>query len=78
MARPTPLYPRATLKRIIKAHSNRPLSKNIDVLIYLDYALFLQDLMREAAIRSRQVGEKGISSRSIRKVRENTLRKFKG
>lgn len=31
------------MKRIVKAHSNRGLSKNVDVLIYLDYALFLQE-----------------------------------
>lgn len=31
------------MKRIVKAHSNCGLSKNVDVLIYLDYALFLQE-----------------------------------
>jgi hypothetical protein len=30
---PSNLYPRATLKRITKAHSNRPLSKNVDILV---------------------------------------------
>jgi hypothetical protein len=30
---PSTLYPRSTVKRIIKAHSNRPLSKNVDVLV---------------------------------------------
>lgn len=33
------------MKRIVKAHSDRGLSKNVDVLIYLDYALFLQELV---------------------------------
>lgn len=36
-------YPRSVMKRIVKAHSDRNLSKNADVLIYLDYALFLQE-----------------------------------
>jgi hypothetical protein len=27
------LYPRATLKKIIKAHANRPMSKNVDILV---------------------------------------------
>lgn len=27
------LYPRGTVKKIIKAHSNRPLSKNVDILV---------------------------------------------
>ncbi|GAD94498.1 transcriptional regulator family: Histone-like TF [Paecilomyces variotii] len=72
------LYPRATVKRIVKAHSNRSLSKNADILIFLDYMLFMQELMREASIRSRRAGEKGISAKSVRKVTEMTLRKFKG
>jgi hypothetical protein len=30
---PSSLYPRGTLKRITKAHTNRPLSKNVDILV---------------------------------------------
>ncbi|KAF2836887.1 hypothetical protein M501DRAFT_978563 [Patellaria atrata CBS 101060] len=78
MAPATTHYPRATVKRIVKAHTNRPLSKNADIAIWLDYTLFLQDLLRKAAITSKQAGEKGVSAKSIRKVRENSLRKFKG
>ncbi|EDN03522.1 hypothetical protein I7I51_08635 [Histoplasma capsulatum] len=72
------LYPRATVKRIVKAHSKRNISKNADILIFLDYMLFMQELMREASIRARRGGEKVISARSVRKVTEGTLRKFKG
>ncbi|KAF2755620.1 hypothetical protein EJ05DRAFT_478597 [Pseudovirgaria hyperparasitica] len=75
---PQQLYPRSTVKRIVKAHSNRNLSKNVDIMIFLDYTLFIQDLMREATIKARLSGERGISARSVRKVRENSLRKFKG
>ena len=32
------LYPRATVKKIVKAHSRRNLSKNVDVLVMLDDA----------------------------------------
>ncbi|KAF2146120.1 uncharacterized protein K452DRAFT_263700 [Aplosporella prunicola CBS 121167] len=78
MAPSQSLYPRATVKRIVKAHSNRPLSKNVDIMIFLDYMLFMDDLMRESSIKSKQAGERGISARSIRKVREKSLRKFKG
>lgn len=35
-------YPRAQVKKTIKAHTNRPLSKNVDILIFLNYTLFLQ------------------------------------
>jgi hypothetical protein len=27
------LYPRGTVKKIVKAHSNRQLSKNVDILV---------------------------------------------
>jgi hypothetical protein len=54
----TSFYPRGTVKRITKAHTKRPLSKNVDVLvsqdlcqvrdanleqIFLDYMLFMQE-----------------------------------
>jgi hypothetical protein len=29
------LYPRGTVKKIVKAHSNRQLSKNVDILVRL-------------------------------------------
>jgi hypothetical protein len=33
MAAAQKLYPRATVKKIVKAHSKRNLSKNVDVLV---------------------------------------------
>ncbi|KAF2016744.1 hypothetical protein BU24DRAFT_347756 [Aaosphaeria arxii CBS 175.79] len=75
---PTTLYPRATLKKTLKAHANKPLAKNVDILVFLNYTLFLQEVMKEARIESKKAGERGVSARSVRKVRENCLRKFKG
>ncbi|KAI5292752.1 hypothetical protein KEM52_006091 [Ascosphaera acerosa] len=72
------LYPRATVKRIVKAHTRRNLSKNADVLIFLAYMMFMQELMREAMIQSRRHRESTISARSVRRVVEATLRKFQG
>ncbi|SPO03368.1 uncharacterized protein DNG_06051 [Cephalotrichum gorgonifer] len=43
-------YPRATVKKIVKAHSNLNISKNADILIFLDYALFMQTY--ESRLRS--------------------------
>ncbi|KAI1825227.1 hypothetical protein F4861DRAFT_538318 [Xylaria intraflava] len=94
-------YPRATVKKIIKAHSKCNVSKNVDVMvgleairisalrpdatdelfrlqIFLDYVLFMQTLVKEAAINSKQAGERNISAKSIRKVTPDTLAKFKG
>ncbi|KAI0202571.1 hypothetical protein F4808DRAFT_420610 [Astrocystis sublimbata] len=71
-------YPRATVKKIVKAHSKCNVSKNVDVLIYLDYVLFMQRLVKEAAIDSKQAGERNISANSIRNATLDTLTKFKG
>ncbi|KAH4304409.1 hypothetical protein HBI01_075530 [Parastagonospora nodorum] len=77
---PQTLYPRGTVKKIVKAHANRPLSKNVDVLnlFFLNYVLFMQELINEASIKSKQSGERGISARSVKRVSETTLRKYKG
>ncbi|KAG9201867.1 hypothetical protein G6514_005284 [Epicoccum nigrum] len=75
---PQTLYPRGTLKKIIKAHANRPLSKNVDILIYLNYILFMQELMKEAGIKAKISGERGVSAKSIKRVREGCLRRCKG
>ncbi|EOA88379.1 hypothetical protein ACJQWK_01688 [Exserohilum turcicum] len=72
------LYPRGTVKKIVKAHSNRQVSKNVDILIYLNYALFMQELINEASIKSKQRGERGVSARSVKRVSEDVLRKYKG
>ncbi|KAF7956715.1 hypothetical protein EAE96_004045 [Botrytis aclada] len=78
MATGQKLYPRANLKKIVKAHSKRNLTKNVDVLIFLDYMLFLETLMKEAGINAKQAGERGISAKSIKKVTELSLSKYKG
>ncbi|KAI0162374.1 hypothetical protein BJ166DRAFT_265198 [Pestalotiopsis sp. NC0098] len=72
------LYPRATVKKIVKAQSKCNVSKNVDVMIFLDYVLFMQTLVKEAAIDSKQAGERGISAKSVKKVTADTLAKFKG
>ncbi|KAL5352846.1 hypothetical protein ACLOAV_002794 [Pseudogymnoascus australis] len=79
MAAGQKLYPRATLKKIVKAHSRKNVSKNADVLVsyataaklvFLDYALFLQTLMKEAGINAKQAGDRGITAKNVKKVTE--------
>jgi hypothetical protein len=43
-----------------------------------DKRLTVHRLINEASIKSKQSGERGISARSVRKVSETTLRKYKG
>ncbi|KAF6231342.1 hypothetical protein HO173_010485 [Letharia columbiana] len=71
------LYPRSTIKKIVKAHSNRSLSKNADVLIFLDYTLFVQDLIQEASMHIKNGNRRRITADSIREVSEKSLMKFK-
>ncbi|SZF04966.1 unnamed protein product [Blumeria hordei] len=78
MAAGQKVYPRATVRKIVKAHSKCNVSKTVDSLIFLDYSLFLQTLMREASINARQAGERGLSMNSVKKVTEETLAKYKG
>ncbi|POR31731.1 Uncharacterized protein TPAR_08041 [Tolypocladium paradoxum] len=67
-------YPKATVKKIIKAHSGLNIKKNADVTVFLDYVL----LVKEAAIYSKQSGDRGLTARSVNKVTRDTLAKFKG
>ncbi|KAI6780279.1 Histone-fold domain-containing protein-like protein [Emericellopsis cladophorae] len=87
-------YPKATLKKIVKAHANLNLKRNADVTvgrslfllahvltecqIYLNYVLFMETLVKEAAIDSKLYGDKKLASRSVKKVTRDTLAKFKG
>ncbi|CAK7228759.1 hypothetical protein SBRCBS47491_007015 [Sporothrix bragantina] len=72
------MYPRATVKKIVKAHANANLSRNADVVIFLDYLLFMQTLVKEAAIEAKRGGERGVTARSVKKVTADTVLKFKG
>ncbi|KAF8426683.1 hypothetical protein EV426DRAFT_702283 [Tirmania nivea] len=72
----TKLYPRSVVKRIVKAHTKCNTSKNVDVLLYLDYVLFLQKLVNEAGIEAKQAREKTITARHIRKVQTHVLQEF--
>ncbi|KAK0508113.1 hypothetical protein JMJ35_009197 [Cladonia borealis] len=74
---PKKLYPRSTIRRIVKAHSNKSVSKNTDTLVFLDYTLFIQDLMREASVHAKKTKQRGITADSVRKVTEKSLMKFK-
>ncbi|KAL6243970.1 hypothetical protein RBB50_008839 [Rhinocladiella similis] len=73
-------YPRATLRKIIKAHSRKNVSRGVDSLVYLNYVLFIEDsrLMQNATRKARNDGEKSIAAKDIRKVTMTTLRRFKG
>ncbi|KAK9371217.1 hypothetical protein V1509DRAFT_613938 [Lipomyces kononenkoae] len=73
------LFPRSSLRRIVKKNAKSTnISKRADVLVYLDYILFLEALLKEASIQARQDGDKVIRQRHIEHATEITLRKFRG
>jgi hypothetical protein len=47
-------YPRSTLRRVLLAHTNRQhkLSPSVDILVFLDYMLFLRALVQEAELQA--------------------------
>lgn len=56
------LCPRRTLRRVIQSHlpaDVRLASKNVDVLIYLAYLVFLQELADESRLRMQMDGAAG-------------------
>jgi len=73
-------YPRGILKRVIKAHSGMNVSKNVDIHVYLDYILFIQELTKEASIKARERGaiNREISAADFKTAAAITLQKFKG
>jgi histone H3/H4 len=40
---PPAKYPRAAVRKIVKAHSQKRVSRNVDALVYLDYVLFIEE-----------------------------------
>ncbi|KAJ1955509.1 hypothetical protein IWQ62_005512 [Dispira parvispora] len=75
----TKLYSRSLLRKIIKTHEpQHRLSSNVDVMVYLDYLLFLSELSKEAQIVARGEGQSEVSSRHLQRAADLTLRRFKG
>jgi hypothetical protein len=71
-------YPRATIRKSLKAHSLKRVTRDVDAFIYLDYVLFMSELMQAAERKAREGGEKKIAARDLRRVTMGVLRKFKG
>ncbi|RUS27719.1 hypothetical protein BC938DRAFT_482835 [Jimgerdemannia flammicorona] len=75
----TRLYTRSTIKKIVKAHQPKSqLAKNVDVMLYLDYALFLNRLAAEADIMTLNDNERVVEARHVNTALEKVLQQFKG
>ncbi|CAF9936442.1 MAG: hypothetical protein ALECFALPRED_006856 [Alectoria fallacina] len=65
---PKRIDPRSTIKKIVKAYSSRSLSKNADVLMFLDYNLFVQERVLRDSNTNGNYLPQGLSSWSIFKI----------
>ncbi|KAL5629431.1 hypothetical protein BROUX41_001037 [Berkeleyomyces rouxiae] len=81
MAAGQKLYPRGTVKKIVKAHSNCNLTKNADVLIFLDYMMFMEKcafsprVFRHIGIQMSEILMRGANSRLIKEAAIETRKK---
>lgn len=72
-------FPRVRQKSIIKKYQKKArLSRNADILIFLDYILFLKRLAAEASIKALEEGERTLKSNHVNTVFKNVLKSCKG
>lgn len=76
LSRKTP--PRKTLRKILKAHSNKTLCRNVETFVYLDYILFIRQLLAASTARAKAAGEKRVAAKHLRMMTTKSLRMFKG
>ncbi|KIW92990.1 uncharacterized protein Z519_06839 [Cladophialophora bantiana CBS 173.52] len=71
-------YSRPTLRKILRAHSRKKVGADVDPLVFLNYILFIEELMRTATRKAHSERNKTVTAKDIRKVTISTLRRFKG
>ncbi|XP_020612379.1 centromere protein W-like [Orbicella faveolata] len=72
-------FPRAQQKSIIKKYQSKArLSRNADILIFLDYILFLKRLASESNVKAQESKEKTLQANHVNAVLRNVLKSCKG
>ncbi|KAI9483402.1 MAG: hypothetical protein EXX96DRAFT_616388 [Benjaminiella poitrasii] len=75
----TKLYIRNSFRRAMKNRLNdKKLTSNVDVLMYLDFILFLDRLAKASEQAAAERHATYVKTEDIDKVLENTLREFRG
>ncbi|OAD67172.1 hypothetical protein PHYBLDRAFT_151782 [Phycomyces blakesleeanus NRRL 1555(-)] len=73
------LHSRPTLKKKIKNYfPKHTLTKHVDIMIYLDYVMFLEQLALAADEDAEAEGSKNIYGRNVDKVAKRVLQQFRG
>ncbi|XP_073243943.1 centromere protein W-like isoform X2 [Porites lutea] len=72
-------FPRAKQKSIIKKYQRKArFCRNADILIFLDYMLFLKRLAAESNIKALESKEKMLHAHHINSVVRNVLKSCRG
>ncbi|EXJ61074.1 hypothetical protein A1O7_05227 [Cladophialophora yegresii CBS 114405] len=66
-------YPRAKVRKIVKAHSRKHVGKTVDALVFLNFILFVEELLSNASHKARLNGERVTAAKDIRKVTMDDL-----
>jgi len=74
-------FPRSTIKQLVRKYQpkeKKRVTNNADILIYLEYLLFLKQVATESRAIAIKNNEKEILPEHIAEVIPRVLRKFKG
>ncbi|KAI9013862.1 hypothetical protein CLU79DRAFT_385282 [Phycomyces nitens] len=73
------LHSRPTLKKKIKKYlPKHTFTENVDIMIFLDYILFLEQLAHAADEDAVAEGSDNIYERNVSKVTKRVLQQFRG
>ncbi|XP_033645175.1 inner kinetochore subunit wip1-like [Asterias rubens] len=72
-------FPRCKIKTILKkTQPNVRLGKNVDILVFLDYMMFLKRLSTEANVAAQEQKENTLSADHINSVLKDVLKGMRG
>ncbi|XP_046845715.1 inner kinetochore subunit wip1-like [Xenia sp. Carnegie-2017] len=72
-------FPRSRLQKIIKSYQKEiKMTKNVDILIFLNYMMFLRSLAIEANLNCQESGQKHLTGTHVENALPVVLKKFRG
>ncbi|XP_072170630.1 centromere protein W-like [Diadema setosum] len=72
-------FPRSKIRAVIKnRHSQLRLGKNTDILIFLNYMMFLRRLAIKANLAAQENRENAVTPIHIQRVAKEVLKEFRG
>ncbi len=72
-------FPKSKVKGIVKQNTQRlNIQKNVDILLFLDYMLFLKRLAQAAELKADEKKDTKITSEHVKDVRKEVLKQCRG